>query len=116
MSELQAHHSMTPEQWTWLLCSVSFIPAKKFSLQEFSESIGIKLLTSGFQNIFASQFPGGRKCPFPGRPWLVWYLVKNGRANKCARSELWCQESAVQLNEDENNGASSWSFSEWWQC
>jgi len=25
MSELQAHHCITPEQWTWLLCSVSVI-------------------------------------------------------------------------------------------
>jgi len=28
MSELQAHHCMTSEQWTWLLCSVSVILAK----------------------------------------------------------------------------------------
>jgi len=27
MSELQAHHCMTPEQRIWLLCSVSVIPA-----------------------------------------------------------------------------------------
>ena len=29
MSELQARHCMTPEQWTWLLCSVSVVPANK---------------------------------------------------------------------------------------
>jgi len=34
MIELQAHHCMTLQLWTWLLCSVSFIPAKKLSLQE----------------------------------------------------------------------------------
>jgi len=28
MSELQAHRYMTLQLWTWLLCSVSFIPAK----------------------------------------------------------------------------------------
>jgi len=27
MSELQSHHWMTPEQWTWFFCSVSVIPA-----------------------------------------------------------------------------------------
>jgi len=27
MIEFQAHHHITPEQWTWLLWSVSFIPA-----------------------------------------------------------------------------------------
>ena len=26
MSELQAYHSITPEQWSWLLCNVSVIP------------------------------------------------------------------------------------------
>jgi len=29
MSELQAHHCMTLYLWTWVLCSVSFMPAKK---------------------------------------------------------------------------------------
>jgi len=48
MSELQAHHCMTLQLWNWLLCSVSFIPAKKLSLQESSQSIGIKMPTSGF--------------------------------------------------------------------
>jgi len=28
MSELQAHYCITPEQWSWLLCSVSVIPVK----------------------------------------------------------------------------------------
>jgi len=31
MSELQAHHCITLWLWTWLLCSVSSIPAKKLS-------------------------------------------------------------------------------------
>jgi len=38
MSELRAHHCMTPEQWTWLLCSVSVVPANKLSLQESNQS------------------------------------------------------------------------------
>jgi len=38
MSELQARHCMTPELSTWLLCSVSFIPANKLSLQQLNES------------------------------------------------------------------------------
>ena len=35
MSELQAHHCMTPEQWTRVrfMCSVSVTPANKLSLQ-----------------------------------------------------------------------------------
>jgi len=41
MSELQAHHCMTLYLWTWLLCSVSFIPAKQLSLQELNQSIRI---------------------------------------------------------------------------
>jgi len=28
MSDLQAHDYVTPEKWSWLLCSVSAIPAK----------------------------------------------------------------------------------------
>jgi len=54
MSELQAHHCRTPEQWTWLLCSVSVIPANKPSLQELNQLIGIKLLTSNFLENFGS--------------------------------------------------------------
>ena len=33
-SGLQAHHCITLQLWTWLLCSVSFVPARKLSLQE----------------------------------------------------------------------------------
>ena len=36
MSELQARHCMAPEQGTWLLCSVSVLPANKLSLQELN--------------------------------------------------------------------------------
>jgi len=32
VSELQAHHCLTPEQWTWLLCSVSVILANKLRM------------------------------------------------------------------------------------
>jgi len=44
MSELQAHHCMTPVEWAWLLCSVSVIPANKPSLQDINQLIGIKLV------------------------------------------------------------------------
>ena len=53
MSELQADHGMTLEQWTWLLCSVSVILANKLSLQELHQLIGIKLLTFAFLEIFS---------------------------------------------------------------
>jgi len=48
MSELQAQHCMTPEQRTWLLGSVSVLPANKLLLQEINQLIGIELLTSQF--------------------------------------------------------------------
>ena len=48
MSQLQAHHCLTLQLWTWLLCSVSFIPAKKLSLQESNQLIGNKIPTSDF--------------------------------------------------------------------
>jgi len=48
MSELQAQHVMIPEQWTWLLRSVSVVPATKLLLQEINQLIGIELLTSNF--------------------------------------------------------------------
>jgi len=48
MSELQAHDCMTSEQISWLVCSVSFIPANKASLQELHQLIEINLLTSDF--------------------------------------------------------------------
>jgi len=47
-SELQAHHWITLQLRTWLLCSVSFILAKKLSFQESNQLIGIKIPTSGF--------------------------------------------------------------------
>jgi len=56
---------MISEQWTWLLCTVSVIPVNKLPLQELNQLIGIKLLTSGFLEIFASsQLPGRVLCPF----------------------------------------------------
>jgi len=42
MSELQAQRCMTPEQWSWLLCRVSVVPANK--LQEINQLIVIELL------------------------------------------------------------------------
>ena len=66
MSELQADHCMTPQLWNWLSCSVSFIPAKKLSLQESNHLIGIEIPTSGFSRniLFLIQIPGGGICPF----------------------------------------------------
>jgi len=48
MSEVQAHHCMTPEQQTWLLCSVSVVPENELSLHELNQLVGIKLPTPGF--------------------------------------------------------------------
>jgi len=45
---------MKPEQLTLLLCSVSVITTSKLSLQELSQIIKIKLLTSSFLEIFGS--------------------------------------------------------------
>jgi len=55
MSELQAHDCMTSEHLSWLVCSVSFIPANETSLQELHQLIEINLLTSDFLDIFSSQ-------------------------------------------------------------
>jgi len=55
----KAHHCMIPEQWTWLLCSVSVTPVNELPLHELNQLIEIKLLTSTFLEIFASsQLPG----------------------------------------------------------
>jgi len=54
MSDLQAHHCMTPEAWTCLMCTVSVVPVNKLSLQEINQLIGIELLTSSFLEIFGS--------------------------------------------------------------
>jgi len=44
---------MTPEQWTWLVCSVNVIPENKLLLQEINEliAIGVKLLALDVFNI-----------------------------------------------------------------
>jgi len=54
MSELQAHHCITPEQWSLLLCSVSAIPVNKVLLQELNRLIGIKMPASDFLKSFVS--------------------------------------------------------------
>jgi len=54
MSELQAQHCMIPEQWTWVLCRVSVVPADELLLQEINQLIGIELLTSNFLESFSS--------------------------------------------------------------
>jgi len=65
---------MLPKQWTWLLCSVSVILAKKLSLQELTQLIRIKLLISRFPKNFAfsPQFPWGTNARSPLRtPMLL---------------------------------------------
>jgi len=54
MSELQAHHCMTPEQWTWLWCSVIVVSANKLSLHEINQLIGIELPDVKFSSFFGS--------------------------------------------------------------
>jgi len=54
MSELQAHHFITPEQWTWLLYTVAVKPANNLSLQEMNQLIEIEMLTSDFLQNFGS--------------------------------------------------------------
>jgi len=54
ITELQAQHCMTPEQWTWLLRRVSAVQANKLLLQEINQLIGIELLTSNFLESFSS--------------------------------------------------------------
>ena len=73
-SELQAHHCMTPEQWTWLLCSVSVIPENTVALQKFYQLIGIELLISCFLKNLGAKFqsPGGANARFhPLRTTMV---------------------------------------------
>jgi len=74
MSGLQAHHCITPEQWSWLLCNVtvSVILVNKVPLQEVNQLIGIKMLSSDFLKRFGSgsQFPEANARFLPcGRPW-----------------------------------------------
>jgi len=38
MVELQTHHCISPEQWSWLLCSVSATPVNKVLLHELNWS------------------------------------------------------------------------------
>jgi len=45
---------MAPEQWPWLLCSVSVIPENKLLLQLFYQLIGNKLLVLDSLKIFGS--------------------------------------------------------------
>ena len=60
-SDLQSRHSITPEQWTWLLCNVSVVLANKLSLQEINQLIGIELATSSILENFGScNFQGGK--------------------------------------------------------
>jgi len=70
MSELQAHHCMTLQLWTWLLCRVSFIPAKKLSLQESNQLIEVKIPTSGFSRNIWFLIPISRRGENPVLPPL----------------------------------------------
>jgi len=72
MSELQAHHCMTPEQRTWLKRSVNFMTANKLSLQDLSQLIGIELLIQVcYKMLILSPNFQGNKCSFPLRPPMV---------------------------------------------
>ena len=51
MSELQGQNCMTPQQWTRLLHSVSMILENKTVIARIKS---IKLLTSGFLEVFGS--------------------------------------------------------------
>jgi len=51
MSELQAQNCMTPQQWTRLLRSVNVISENKTVIARIKS---IKMLTSGFLEIFSS--------------------------------------------------------------
>ena len=62
MTKLQTHHCMAPKEWTWLLSSVSFIPANKLWLQELNQLIGIKLLVL-YKFLFLVPSSRGDKCP-----------------------------------------------------
>jgi len=69
-----SHHCMTPQEWTWLSCSVWVISANKLSSQEVDQLIGIDCWLQVFKKIFASwsQFPGGEMPLLPplcGRPY-----------------------------------------------
>jgi len=74
MRELQAHHCMTPELCTCLLCNLNVIQANKLSFQELNQLIGIELLTSNFTEILIPHpnFQEGQMPVLPpcGRPCM----------------------------------------------
>jgi len=92
MSELQAHHCMTLQLWTWLLCSVSSIPAKKLSLQESNQLIGIKMPTSGFSRniwfliLIFRRVANARFSPCPADAYAVIDYFISGSINKASSS------------------------------
>jgi len=89
MSELQAHHCMALYLWTWLLCSVSFTPAKKLSLQESNQLIGIKIPTSGFSRHIWFLIPISREnarfAPPADAHAIIDYFI-SGSTNKASSS------------------------------
>ena len=83
MSELQAHHCITPEQWSWLLCSVNAIPANKVLLQELNQLIGIKMLQIfKIFLVLSTNFQGWYKCPFRPTLWQTRNQVSRFRGEK----------------------------------
>ena len=91
MSELQTRHCMTLQLWTWLLRRVSFIQAKKLSLQEPNQLTGIKIPTSGFTRNISFLIPISRsKCPFcfhcPADAHVIIDYFISGSINKASSS------------------------------
>jgi len=71
MSEvLQTHHRITPEQRSWLLCSVSAIPVNKVFLQEFNRNRDADLRFSNIVWFLVPMSRWGKKqfCPLCEHP------------------------------------------------
>jgi len=60
ISQQEAHHCITLRLWTWLLCSVCFIPVNKLPLQELNQSLGIKMPPSVFSRSICFLIPISR--------------------------------------------------------
>jgi len=55
MSEMQAHHCMTSEQRSYLLCNISILLANKLSLQELNQLIEIICCLQVLQELVAAR-------------------------------------------------------------
>jgi len=77
MSELQAHHCITPEQWSWLLCSVRAIPVNKMLIVRIKSINRNQDADFRFSRNFwfLVQFPGKKMMPVSPLLWMpmkVW--------------------------------------------